>query len=110
MIAKCDKELGIGPCSVCEREERMTRVSRCICKAGHKISCPVHGLKPEFMSIEFKKGMNLFSEGQIVVDIFDETQTEWIVWEQKDKWVMVFIPSGMITIKPAAHLHVIKMD
>jgi hypothetical protein len=77
-------------------------VSECICKAGYKMSCPVHGLKEE--------RMKLFSEGQIVIDIFDESKTEWIVWEQKGKFVLVYIPIGAICIKPADHLYVVKMD
>ena len=102
-IAKCDRELGIGPCKYCEREERMNRVSNCICKAGYKMSCPVHGLQPDATP-------NIRRAGQIVIDIFDESQTEWTVWEQRGEFVMVYIPAhtGMVTVKPAAHLYLLK--
>lgn len=46
MIELCDEQLGIGPCSICERNRRMSGKPKCICVAGYKISCPIHGLKP----------------------------------------------------------------
>jgi hypothetical protein len=74
MIELCDEKLGIGPCYICERDRRMSGKSKCICVAGYKMSCPIHGLKPmeRKTDISLKEGIDFLRQAGMRVIVIGE--------------------------------------